>query len=267
MPLPLSKSQIVRLGERLVRQAEPAEDDLGCLNELLLAYDEALEHSMELLRDLGFAPSGRIKNTGTILEKLRRHGGSWLKSIQDLAGMRVIIRGGRREQDDAVARIVRAFQGQAKQPRITDRRDQPSSGYRAVHVIAYPDGLPVEIQVRTAWQHEWAEMFEKLADVLGRGIRYGEAPTDWRDALDLDLEPTEDRRLIMRRLADAAYTQRVLMVRLALTVGDLIAVLEEAELDGVAPDSPEVQEHWQTVEHDLEELQSGVLELEPIRDR
>jgi hypothetical protein len=38
----------------------------------------------------------------------------------------------------------------------------------------FPDGFPVEIQVRTRLQHEWAELFEKLADQLGRGIRYGE---------------------------------------------------------------------------------------------
>jgi ppGpp synthetase/RelA/SpoT-type nucleotidyltranferase len=49
-------------------------------------------------------------------------------------------------------------------------------GYRAVHVIAYPDGYPIEIQIRTEWQHLWAEWFERLADRYGRGIRYGEPP-------------------------------------------------------------------------------------------
>lgn len=32
---------------------------------------------------------------------------------------------------------------------------------------------PVEIQLRTARQHQWAELFEKLADKWGRAIRYG----------------------------------------------------------------------------------------------
>jgi ppGpp synthetase/RelA/SpoT-type nucleotidyltranferase len=52
-------------------------------------------------------------------------------------------------------------------------------GYSAVHVIASPEGAPIEIQVRTALQHEWAELFEKLADLVGRGIRYGEPPRAW----------------------------------------------------------------------------------------
>jgi ppGpp synthetase/RelA/SpoT-type nucleotidyltranferase len=37
---------------------------------------------------------------------------------------------------------------------VIDRRAEPMHGYRAVHVIVFPDGAPIEIQVRTAWQHE-----------------------------------------------------------------------------------------------------------------
>jgi ppGpp synthetase/RelA/SpoT-type nucleotidyltranferase len=58
---------------------------------------------------------------------------------------------------------------------VIDRRLKPVQGYRAVHIVAFPDGFPIEVQVRTRLQHDWAELFEKLADVLGRGIRYGEA--------------------------------------------------------------------------------------------
>jgi len=52
-------------------------------------------------------------------------------------------------------------------------------GYRAVHVVVYIGGLPVEIQVRTKAQDQWANAFEKFADVVGRGIRYGESPDEW----------------------------------------------------------------------------------------
>jgi hypothetical protein len=40
----------------------------------------------------------------------------------------------------------------------------------------YSDGYPIEVQIRTEWQHLWAEWFERLADQYGRGIRYGEPP-------------------------------------------------------------------------------------------
>ena len=38
------------------------------------------------------------------------------------------------------------------------------------------NSLPVETQVRTKPQDLWAQGMEKLADKVGRGIRYGEPP-------------------------------------------------------------------------------------------
>lgn len=34
-------------------------------------------------------------------------------------------------------------------------------------------GWPVEVQVRTGLQDAWAQLFERFADVFGRGLRYG----------------------------------------------------------------------------------------------
>src|SRR6266704_1936073 len=65
-----------------------------------------------------------------------------LTQIQDIAGCRIVT------------------------PDIIDRRDTPSHGYRAVHVIVRHSGKLVEIQVRTALQHLWAELSEKLADLI-----------------------------------------------------------------------------------------------------
>ncbi len=62
-------------------------EDLKLLHELLTVYGEVLTRTVDRVRaDLGVAPTARVKNTGTILEKLHRYGGSWLKSIQDLRG-------------------------------------------------------------------------------------------------------------------------------------------------------------------------------------
>jgi hypothetical protein len=43
-------------------------------------------------------------------------------------------------------------------------------------VIVYPSGFPIEVQLRTEWQHRWAEWSERLGDQYGRGIRYGDPP-------------------------------------------------------------------------------------------
>lgn len=58
--------------------------------------------------------------------------------------------------------------------KVIDRRVDPRAGYRAVHVEVRREGILLEVQVRTALQHQWAELFERTADRLGRGLRYGE---------------------------------------------------------------------------------------------
>jgi ppGpp synthetase/RelA/SpoT-type nucleotidyltranferase len=73
---------------------------------------------------------------------------------------------------------VAAFVGASRPPKVTDRRTAPSSGYRAVHVVVFEAGLPVEVQVRTELQDAWAQAYERLADRWGRGIRYGEPPNE-----------------------------------------------------------------------------------------
>lgn len=91
--------------------------------------------------------------------------------MQDVAGARIVV-GHLAEQDRVVAAICSLISGSD----VTDRRERPNHGYRAVHVVVLVDGRPVEIQVRTKWQHRWAQLVEKTADAVGREIRYGGAP-------------------------------------------------------------------------------------------
>lgn len=77
-----------------------------------------------------------------------------------------------REQDGLTARILELL----PDSKVVDRRRTPMHGYRAVHVVARYSGVPVEIQIRTRYQHAWAEATERLADAWGRGIRYGLPP-------------------------------------------------------------------------------------------
>ncbi|MDT0488345.1 hypothetical protein RNB18_50780, partial [Streptomyces sp. DSM 41640] len=215
------------------------------------AYDDMLGRALDVVRELGFEPTSRVKNTGTILEKLERQGGSWLKSIQDLAGMRVVLDGDRGTQDAAVAAIVRAFTDPGREPRVTDRRVQPSHGYRAVHVIAQLEGMPVEIQVRTRYQHEWADMFEKLADVIGRGIRYGEPPSRLAGELDPPSDLPPERVQALRHIRELAHKWHVALVGSAVALSDLIDGLERAEAGGASQNDPKLQEMWAEVQDGL----------------
>lgn len=129
------------------------------------------------LRILCYEPTSRLKTTSVLIEKLKREHTS-LKSVQDIAGARIVVDGDRAAQDDVVKAVVEAFGDSSKPVRVRDRRAEPSHGYRAVHVVATVLGLPVEIQIRTVTQDQWAQMVERLGDQWGRGIRYGEPPPD-----------------------------------------------------------------------------------------
>jgi len=115
--------------------------------------------------------SSRLKNFETIGEKLRRSR-MRLSQMRDIVGCRVVVPDGRIRQDKASGILITRFQN--CEIKSIDRRSKPSFGYRALHLEVDLDGVVVEIQIRTRLQHQWAEAFERLADICGRGIRYGE---------------------------------------------------------------------------------------------
>lgn len=79
---------------------------------------------------------------------------------------------GLEDQDGARFALESAFFADAS-PRVIDRRERPSHGYRAIHLVVLVRDRSVEIQLRTALQHLWAELCEKLADGFGSEIKYG----------------------------------------------------------------------------------------------
>lgn len=176
MPRPISGNQLDKLGKRLAQGEAISDEDYELLGRVAETYQALTDQVQERLQALGFDPTTRgFKSTGTLVDKLRRTHLS-LKDIQDLAGARIVIDGDRSAQDRAVERIVEAFHDCPKPPAVVDRRANPSYGYRAVHVIVYVDGMPMEIQVRTKLQDAWAQISEKLGDIWGRGPRYGAGP-------------------------------------------------------------------------------------------
>jgi Region found in RelA / SpoT proteins len=183
MPLPYSRRQVNLLGTRLASRAEISDADYRMLEEIIACHEDALGRATPRLDGMaagvGVGPlaiSSRPKTTGTIMDKLRRQ--SWLRlaGMQDLAGIRVVAGCSFAEQDLLAAEVERSFPGDPRPPRTRDRRNDPSHGYRAVHVIVSFEDLNIEVQVRTITQHLWADLMERLADRLGRGIRYGEDP-------------------------------------------------------------------------------------------
>lgn len=136
--------------------------------------------------------SFRVKTVDTLRDKLIRQDSTPLYRIHDIIGARISASMTIQQQDTLVQAIASLF----PKHQISDMRDHPHSGYRAVHVIAgLSRGIFVEIQVRTMLQDAWANCYEALADRFGRGIRYGEYPQD---------TSSKEHVLAMQELSDAA---------------------------------------------------------------
>lgn len=170
----LSNGKIDRLGN-VIRDGGMGDADWLVFESLRRRWTEIVLILKGEIRDVfpetDIDISSRLKNFETIGEKLRRSP-MRLSQMRDLIGFRIIAPGGRVRQDEISAKLCTRFEGQVD--KIIDRRDSPTHGYRAVHLEVKIDGAVVEIQIRTLLQHEWAEAFERLADICGRGIRYGE---------------------------------------------------------------------------------------------
>lgn len=164
----MTKTEIDRLGNRL-RRGNVSEEDLRLLDNYRRSFADAYETVVgRIRRILVLEPTGRpAKSTISISEKLRRES-IRLTQIQDIAGCRLIV-SDTTEQDRVVESLRRLFDDLT----IVDRRERPSYGYRAVHLIVSCCGRLVEVQVRTSLQHLWAELSEKLSDVMNPSIKYG----------------------------------------------------------------------------------------------
>lgn len=171
----LTKSQANRLGDKIRESEGPLDEDtLRKLQEFLSSYAALWEQLQTKVSDAATLPcTSRLKSVTTLIEKLRRDK-TRLSKVQDILGARIVVQASLPSQDLVVTMLRDTFDVKE----VQDRRTNPSQGYRAVHVIIEFQGYPVEIQVRTALQHAWAEGFEKYADKVGRGIRYGEVPPD-----------------------------------------------------------------------------------------
>lgn len=215
----MSRAQIDKLGERL-KAGPTTAADLRLLDEYRQTFRAAYAEVVTAVADLGFAPTGRpAKSTSAIIDKLRRES-IRLTQIQDIAGCRIVVVD-RLEQDAVAARLRERL----VEVEIVDRRASPSHGYRAVHAIARPQGLPVEVQIRTVWQHHWAETSERLADEVGPGLKYGQGPpdlqrqmTDWSDAIGrweiwLASRPTASKATLVEQTEAEREHQSVLAAR------------------------------------------------------
>jgi hypothetical protein len=204
----LTKNQIHRLGERL-RRGQISEDDLRLLDTYRRAFADVYEMVIETIRQhLALEPTGRpAKSTTSVIEKLRRES-IRLTQMQDIAGCRLIV-ADIEAQDRLVEQLARLF----PETTTTDRRQ--------------------------TLQHLWAELSEKLSDVIDPAIKYGGGTNETRTLLAATSElvgHTETLNALLRKML-SAHAGDVVPDSLAAAVSGLREVqrlLAKALTDDIA---------------------------------
>lgn len=119
----------------------------------------------------------RLKRLPTIVGKLNRFKDMRLSSMQDIAGVRIIV--------DGMAQLYKVEQeirGWGNLKKISDYIEEPKkSGYRGKHFVFEQDGLCVEIQLRTQLQHLWATSVETIDVFRGATLKEIDDATCWHD--------------------------------------------------------------------------------------
>ncbi len=176
--------------------------------------DTAHDYLEERLTDAGIpvhAVFARSKDPLTLMEKVRRKGYvSPREEVTDLVGARVIVQ--YLDEVEPAASLVRHALVDIDEAHSIDKGKTLATrefGYRSIHIVAKLPvevldirGLPrepslgVEVQVRTIFEHAWAEIEHEV--VYKSGIRY---PDDFRrrfSAVAGTLEILEREFMLMR---------------------------------------------------------------------
>ena len=165
-------SQVDRLGQA-IRDGAMSEADIQFLAELRSSWRDERAWWEDSLRTActraEVTVTGRVKNLGTLREKLLRMQGG-LSTIRDVVGVRVVVHGDRFEQLWTLANVGGVARDHSM--KLIDRIGDPRRGYRALHLEVRRNGIRAEIQVRSQMQHDWAETMERFADRAGRDVRY-----------------------------------------------------------------------------------------------
>lgn len=202
---PLSKGEINRAGEVLKACARvqpalfgpepPGDPDVEHAKEVLTAFRRQWEAGptaalprmnaalQELVGGLDASVSNRLKRANRIVNKLVSLDGMKLARMDDIGGCRIILPN-LATLRDVEDQVRSRFAGELKPAAGHDYVTTPKeTGYRAVHLILRCEGLLVEVQLRTALQHVWAEAVEANETRSGDMFKRGEGDADVLAAL------------------------------------------------------------------------------------
>lgn len=180
----ISKRKTDKVGELLKEQKLLSDTDYQDLLEWRNSFSSILDYYHVKLKskinqqDI-VTLSRRLKRIESIQIKLRRFTTMRLSTLQDIAGLRVVLK-------DEFA-LQKAFSTLRSQPsrhklkRVDDYHNIPKSdGYRGFHIIYQNEGnTQIEIQLRTELEHIWATALEIYGELQETSFKTGSGNDEW----------------------------------------------------------------------------------------
>ncbi|MBL7896498.1 MAG: RelA/SpoT domain-containing protein [Bacteroidia bacterium] len=179
-----SKNELIRLGDKLRLESKSnsiSDDSLKQIHDLRLSYKKVLSEVFNILSEeskkirKSRVITYRIKRIESIISKLNRFPNMELGKMIDIGGCRCIV--------DSVQDIFQIADLLEKKLNITKRQDYINNkpldddGYSALHLYVKckeGDQKPIEIQLRTKDQHNWATFVEIIDVVYNTKIKEGQ---------------------------------------------------------------------------------------------
>ena len=119
----------------------------------------------------------RLKRLPTIIGKLNRFEDMRLSSMQDIAGVRIIV-----SDMKQLSTIEKRISRWRNLKRVKDYISNPkASGYRGKHFIFEKNGMFIEVQLRTQFQHIWATSVETIDIFRGTTLKEKDDNSYWHD--------------------------------------------------------------------------------------
>ena len=157
----------------------------ACHVKPLNSFQSSLRRKLPKI-DIEALVSQRLKRTPSILSKLKRNIGMKLARMQDIGGIRAVVKDMKkvREIETAYKKGTKVFSiVSGGKDYINYPKD---SGYRSVHMIfKYKNGFSIELQIRTIIQHAWATAVETMGTFLDKSLKSNEGPEQWLNFFSL----------------------------------------------------------------------------------
>jgi hypothetical protein len=188
-----SKNEVNRAGLKLLNKTSGEHDEAkkvldncrACHVTPLNGFQTSLRRKLKEI-DLDVLVSQRLKRTPSILSKLERNPKMMLARMQDIGGIRAVVKNMQKVRDLESGykkggrgfSVVNSGKDYIINPKI--------SGYRSVHLVfKCKNGFSIELQIRTQIQHAWATAVETMGTFLSSSLKSSEGPEEWLDFFSL----------------------------------------------------------------------------------